>query len=334
VGSSSKTAKGKSNVGKSAGSKTSGKTDKSEAGKEATAADAGSYSISSPEKVLFPDEGYTKQDLADYYAAVEERMFAWCANRPLTLVRCPAGRTKPCFYQRHNKVGEMPGIEPVVVEIKGGDETYIYMAEPEGLRTLVQQSTLEIHGWQCKAQDVERPDRMVFDIDPSPEVGWAEVVAAAKTVKELLEKCGFATFAMTTGGKGLHVVVPLKPAAGWDEVISFAEAIARFLESSEPERFTANLSKKKRVGRVFVDYLRNHKTASAVLPYSSRARPGATVATPVAWKEVTAKLNPSKFTIKTVPARVRRQKEDPWAEFDGARKELKLREVIAHLQGE
>jgi bifunctional non-homologous end joining protein LigD len=175
---------------------------------------------------------------------------------------------------------------------------------------------------------------MIFDIDPSPEVEWPEVVAAAKTVKALLEKCGFVTFPMTTGGKGLHVVTPLKPLAGWDEVIAFAEAIARFLEATQPDKFTANLSKKKRVGRAFVDYLRNHKTASAVLPYSSRARAGATVATPVTWSEVTPKLDPSKFTIKTVPARVKRQKEDPWKDYESARKELKLQEVIAQLQAD
>jgi len=290
------------------------------------------YALSNPDKVLFPDEGYTKRDLADYYSAVEDRAFPWLVNRPITLVRCPAGRTKPCFYQRHNKTWEMPGIKPVDIDVKGGTETYIYMAEPEGLHTLVQQSTLEIHGWQCRADDVDHPDRMIFDIDPSPEVEWAQVVAAAKTVKALLEKCGFVTFPMTTGGKGLHVVAPLKPRAGWDEVITFAEAIARFLETSEPDRFTANLSKKRRVGRVFVDYLRNHKTASAILPYSSRARAGATVATPVTWRDVTAKLDPSKFTIKTVPGRIARQKNDPWQDYESSRRELVLEEVIKHLQ--
>lgn len=313
--------------------KASSKAEKSEKTTKALSPEPGQpYVITSPEKVLFPEEGYTKQDLADYYRAVQERAYPWMANRPITLVRCPAGRTKPCFYQRHNKATEMPGIEPVDVNVKSGTETYIYMADPIALQTLVQQSTLEIHGWQAKVRDMEHPDRMIFDIDPSEEVGWEEVVAAAKTVKALLEKCGFVTFVMTTGGKGLHVVTPLKPKADWDEVITFADAIARFLEVTQPDKFTANLSKKKRVGRVFVDYLRNHKTASAVLPYSSRARAGATVATPVTWREVTPKLDPSKFTIKTVPGRIARQKADPWDGYEEARRELILDEVIQHLQ--
>ncbi len=300
--------------------------------KSKAAASTDEHRLTNPDRVLFSDEGYTKQDLFDYYAAVEERAFPWLVDRPITLVRCPAGRKKPCFYQRHSNVGEMPGIEPVDVDVKGGTETYIYLAEPAGLYTLVQQSTLEIHGWQCKASDVDRPDRMIFDIDPSPEVGWPEIIEAAKTIKKLLEKCGFTTFPMTTGGKGIHVVVPLKPQAGWDEVINFAEAIARYLEATQPEKFTANLSKKKRVGRVFVDYLRNHKTASAILPYSSRARTGATVATPVTWRDVTQKLDPSKFTIKTIPARITRQKQDPWHDYEKSRRELHLDEVISRLQ--
>ena len=301
---------------------------------ETEAANVAEVKLTHPDKVLFPDEKYTKQDLWDYYSAVADRAYPWLANRPITLVRCPEGRSKPCFYQRHNKVGTMAGIEPVDIEIKGGNEKYIYLAEPAGLRTLVQQSTLEIHGWQCKADDVERPDRIIFDVDPSEEVDWAGVVKAAKTLKGLLEKCGFKTFVMTTGGKGLHVVVPLKPAAGWDAVVGFAQAIARYLETVDPENYTANLSKKKRVGKVFVDYLRNNKTASAVLPYSTRARPGATVATPLRWSEATASLDPRKFDMKTVPRRIASQKSDPWQGFEKARKELDYDAVIERLQGQ
>lgn len=297
----------------------------------AASAEETEVQLTNPDRTLFPEEHYTKKDLADYYEAVQDRAFQWIRNRPLTLVRCPEGRSKPCFYQRHTKDTALPGIEPVDVEIKGRTETYFYLAEPIGLKALVQSSALELHGWQCQASDVEHPDRMIFDVDPSPEVDWTGVIAAAQDLKRLLEKCGFATFVMTTGGKGLHVVVPLKPAAGWDEVIQFAEAIARFLENTDPDNYTANLSKKKRTGKVFVDYLRNHKTASAVLPYSSRAREGATVATPITWKELSPKLDPRKFTIKTVPARLKRQKEDPWADYEKSRKPLNLAEVIQRL---
>ncbi len=288
--------------------------------------------LTNPQRELFPGEGVTKQDLSNYYKAIEERAYHWMKDRPLTMVRCPEGRGKPCFYQRHNKTYDMPGILPVDVKIKGRTEKYIYMAEPVGLHALVQASTLEIHGWQCNVADVEKPDKMVFDVDPSEEVGWPQIVNAAKRVSELLEACGFKTFPMTTGGKGLHVVVPLKPKAGWDEVIGFAEAIARFLETTESDRYTANMSKAKRVGKVFVDYLRNNKTASAVLPYSTRARPGATVATPLAWSEVSEKLDPKKFTIHTVPKRVKAQKKDPWADFDKERRVLDYQQVIERLQ--
>jgi len=316
---------------KSAAKKTKQK-DSTSAKSKAMTEDEPEIKLTNPQRKLFPEENITKQDMADYYEAVKERAFPWLSNRPLTLVRCPEGRGKPCFYQRHTKETEIPGIAPVDISVKGGKETYFYLADPVGLRALVQSSTLELHGWQCKADDTEHPDRIIFDVDPSPEVTWTGVIKAAKKLKELLEKCGFETFPMSTGGKGLHVVVPLKPAAGWDEVIGFAEAIARFLESTDPDNYTANLSKKKRTGKVFVDYLRNGKTASAVLPYSSRARQGATVATPLKWTEVTDKLDPARFNIKTVPKRLKTQKQDPWAGYEKARKPLKYEDVIARLQ--
>jgi DNA ligase D len=269
--------------------------------------------LSHPDKVLYPEQGITKQDLADYYLAVAGRMLPHVAQRPLTLVRCPAGSEKKCFYQRHAGSG-VPD-ELGEVKIAGFAEPYLYIKDTAGLIALVQMGVLEIHPWGARVDRTDRPDRIVFDLDPGEGLDFAAVAAAALEVRARLESLGLAAFAKTTGGKGMHVVVPIARRHTWPAVKAFAKATAAAIAADAPERFLTRIAKAERKGRIFIDYLRNDPTATAVAPYSTRARAGAPVAMPLAWDEVTPKLDPTEFTIAGARRRIART-PDPWAEID------------------
>jgi bifunctional non-homologous end joining protein LigD len=255
--------------------------------------------ISNPERVVFPEAGITKGELADYFRAVAPLMLPWVVTRPLTLVRCPQGRGKKCFFQKHDAGTFGPHVHQVPIEEKRGEiEDYIYIADQAGLMTCVQMGAIEFHGWGSRVSDVERPDRIVFDIDPDEGLDFAEVKKAARDLKRHLADMGLQTFPLLTGGKGLHVVVPLTPEAEWPAVKDFAMRFCVALASAEPERFTANLAKAARKGRMFLDYLRNQRGATAVLPYSTRARPGAPVSAPIRWDELDEYGTGAHFTLR------------------------------------
>ena len=267
--------------------------------------------LTHPDKVLYPEQGITKGELAEYYTTVSGWMLPHVAKRPITLVRCPTGRQKKCFYQRHAGSGIPSELEQV--RIAGFDEPYLFIRDAAGLVALVQMGVLEIHPWGALADRPDRPDRVIFDLDPGEGVRFAEVVEAAHAVRAHLAALGLESFAKTTGGKGLHVVVPIERRQGWPEVKGFAKAVALALAEAAPDRFLTRVSKKDRRGRIFIDYLRNDPTSTAVAPYSTRARAGAPVAVPLDWKELTATLDPSAFTLRTVPGRLARLQSDPWA---------------------
>ncbi|WP_437640804.1 DNA ligase D [Sorangium sp. So ce854] len=277
--------------------------------------------LTNPDKVLYPAQGITKIALARYYAQVAEHMLPHVADRLLTLVRCPEGQGKPCFFQRHEAEGLSEAIRRTTVEEDGGKRTYLYVETTEGLVSLVQMGALEMHIWGSRVDRIEEPDMMIFDLDPAPELPWERVADAARTVRRLLETLGLRSFVKTTGGKGLHVVAPIEARRGWDEVKPFTKAVADALVRFDPARYIATLSKAKRTGKVFVDYLRNGRGATAVAPYSTRARPGAAVATPLSWDELDAPLDPASFTIETVPQRLATV-PDPWAELSGVRQSI------------
>ncbi len=273
--------------------------------------------LTHPDKVLWPGQGVTKRALAAYYEAVAERMLPFVAERPLMLLRCPEGHGKACFFQKHLGEETPPGLRGVEIAERGGRKAYVAIDPArglEGLVSLVQRGVLEIHGWGSRADRVTAPDRVVFDLDPAPDVPFPRVVEAALEIRRRLKALGLASFAKTTGGKGLHVEAPLARVHDWRQVSEFARGIARALEAEEPDRYVSQASKAKRRGRIFVDWLRNARGATAVAPYSTRARPGATVATPLAWDEVKKGLRPERFTVETVPARVARRR-DPWAGY-------------------
>lgn len=265
--------------------------------------------ISNRDRVIFPESGQTKGDLADWYAAVGPIMLPFVANRPISLVRCPQGRAKKCFFQKHDSGSFGKAVHHVpIMEKDGGAEDYLYVDSIEGLLSCVQMGTIEFHGWGSRADAVEQPDRMVFDLDPDEELDFADVKRAARFLHDRLADIGLATFAMLSGGKGIHVVAPLTPGHSWDQHKDFARRFAEALAIAEPDRFVATMSKAKRKGRIFIDYLRNQRGATAVLPYSARARAGAPVAVPIAWGELDDFDNAHPFSINDTERVLRRAK--------------------------
>ena len=259
---------------------------------------AGEIEVSNRDRVIYPESGQTKGQLADYYAAVAPLMLPWLAGRPISLVRCPQGRAKKCFFQKHDTGSFGAHVHHVpVTEKRGNVEEYIYVEDVAGLIACVQMGTIEFHGWGSLARDVEAPDRMVFDLDPDVGLDFEDVKTAARDIHKKLADIGLTSFAMLSGGKGVHVVVPLTPGHSWDAHKDFSKRFAEALGMAEPDRFVANMSKAKRKGKIFVDYLRNQRGATAVLPYSARAREGAPVAVPIAWGELEGFANAHPFSI-------------------------------------
>lgn len=277
--------------------------------------------LTNPDKVLYPEQGVTKGDLARYYEAVADRMLPEIGGRPLMILRCPEGRAKHCFHQKHATGSVPPQVKWVEIEESGTVGRTLVVEDLAGLIALVQMGTLEIHVWGSRATDVERPDRLIFDLDPDPSVGWRQVVEAAHLLRDRLAALGLKSWPKTTGGKGLHVVAPIAPKQAWDTVKPFAKAIAEQLESDFPQRYTSNMAKAKRKGKIFVDYLRNGRGATAVATYSTRARPGAPVSMPVGWKELD-KTDPKRFTVLTLPKLLAARKSDPWKGFAGTRQSI------------
>lgn len=270
--------------------------------------------ITHPERILYPSPGITKQDLVTYYETIQEWALPFLSKRLLTIVRCPQGASHPGFYQKHLQ-DSVDGLFTLVVPEKNSSGEYFYLKDLKGLLALVQMSALEIHCWGSQVKSVERPDMMVFDLDPAPDVGWPKIIAAAKLLKDQLAQIHLTSFVKTTGGKGLHVVVPIKPRYSWEVVKQFTHDFVDNIVAEHPNAYTATITKAKRKGKIFLDYLRNQRGATAVAPYSTRARKDATVATPIFWDELTSKLKPEKFTIKTVPKRLASLKSDPWEEL-------------------
>ena len=243
--------------------------------------------ISNRDRVIFPESGQTKGELADYYSRIAPLMLPFAANRPISLVRCPQGRAKKCFFQKHDSGAFGEHVRQVAIQEKdGGSEDYIYVEDAAGLLACVQMGTIEFHGWESRADAVEKPDRMIFDLDPDEGLDFGAVKRAARDIHDRLSDIGLVSFAMLSGGKGVHVVVPLAPGHDWDSHKDFASRFAQALSVTEPERFVATMSKAKRKGRIFIDWLRNQRGSTAILPYSARARAGAPVAVPIGWDEL------------------------------------------------
>src|SRR5438270_6423683 len=279
--------------------------------------------ISSPERVIFPELGLTKKDLADYYAAVEPLIMIDAAKRPMTLIRCPGGRTGECFFQKHDKGTFGPHVKQIpIAEKDGHTEDYLYFDDIRGLLASVQMGTVEFHGWGSKVEKVEYPDRLVFDLDPDVGLDFAKVKEAALRLRGLLQDLGLKTFPLLSGGKGIHVVVPLDASKDWPTVKSFADRFSRAISEAEPETFTANIRKVQRKGRIFLDWLRNQRGATAVMPYSARAREGAPVSAPVAWEELDRYDSGHHFSIRDADELLQRAQSKALAGWGKAKQAL------------
>ncbi len=290
-------------------------------GKKA-ASDAELPKLSSPTKVLFPESRITKQDVWDYYLAVADHLLPEIAGRPLSIIRCPAGIERPCFFQKHLTAG-LERVDTVKLkEESGTNANYLVVEDLPGLMELVQFNALEFHPWGSHASEPDRADRVVFDLDPGEGVPFSEIKKAATDIRKLLEQLELESFLRVSGGKGLHVVVPLNPGCDWDLTKRFAHGFADALARSEPDRFLSNATKSKRHKRIFVDYLRNGRGATAVASYSMRGRAGAPVAMPLAWGDLSKLTKANAFTIKDVPAKLKRRRKDPWEGIDRVKQNL------------
>ncbi len=276
----------------------------------------GDVALTHPDRELWP--GITKRDLAEYWRAVAEHALPGLAHRPLAIVRCPEGIDGQHFFQKREH-GHMPG------QIRAGEAAkapYLAIDDLNGLYALTQISAIELHAWGAAEADPLHPDQIVMDLDPGEDVEFEAVVRAAHDLRERLASLGLESFPRTTGGKGLHVVAPLVPRVGWDEVKAFCHALAETMSQEEPDRFLPTLKKIDRRGRILIDWLRNGLGATAIASFCPRARPGATVATPLGWNEVTPKLDPAAFTLRSVPQRLARLRKAPWEGFEAARRPL------------
>lgn len=278
--------------------------------------------LSNPDKVLYPELGLTKRELAEYYELVNELMLPHVVDRPLTLLRCPEGRSKQCFFQKHPGESLAVGLQRVQVPSSDGESEYAAVADERGLTALVQMGVLEVHIWGAKTPNAEHPDQLVFDLDPDPELGFKDVIRAAHDTRALLEELGLKSWLKTTGGKGLHVTVPIIPRADWDEAKDFCRAVAEELTRRDPERYLATMSKAKRRGKIFIDYLRNGRGATFIAPYSPRAREGAGIAMPVEWDDLSARFKPQSFTIRSAAKHLAKRKADPFSGLLEARQKL------------
>ncbi len=263
-------------------------------------------SLSHPDKVLYPEPGITKRQVAQYYESVADRILPELAHRPVMMLRCPQGHRKQCFHQKHAD----KSLPDRLGRVRDGKLEYVYINDLHDLISLVQLNTLEFHPWACRIDDLEAPDRLIFDLDPGDGVEWAELARAAHDLRAVLESLNLATYVRTTGGKGLHLVAPLAGSAGWDTVKAFAGAVARELAGAYPDRFVATMTKKARGGKIFIDHFRNARGATAVASYSTRARPGAGIATPLPWEELTSDLDRSRFTVEHLEL-----PDEPWPGF-------------------
>lgn len=281
------------------------------------------FAITHAERVVYPDCGVTKGDIARYYEAAAARMAPHLDMRLVSLVRAPENIEAELFFQRHPIKGATDGVIPVETD----GETYIALRGAEGLLTAAQFGAIEIHGWMARYDQIETPDRMVFDLDPGEDVGFSEVKRAALAIRDRLEAIGLRSFPLITGGSGVHVTLPLDRSLTWRETESFAAGFARSLAQEQPQRFVATMSKKLRKGRIFIDWLRNARAATAILPWSLRARPGAPVAAPLTWESLESIDRARAFTLKTAL-----EAPDAWPDFFATRQNISA-EALAAMRG-
>lgn len=278
--------------------------------------------LTHPERILWGETGLTKQGLAEFYAEIADFILPHVVGRPLSLLRCPSGVSEPCFFAKRPWQGLGEAIRQV--DTDNGEPTLV-IDDLTGLIGLVQAGVVEIHPWGSRVEQMEQPDRLIFDLDPGDDVAWSAVIAAAREVRERLGQVGLDSFVKTSGGKGLHVVVPIAPSLTWADAKAFTGSIAEAMSKDDPARYVATLSKRARRGRILIDYFRNSRGATAVAPYSTRARAQASVSTPLAWEELSQGIRADHFRVDNLRQRLRFLASDPWQGFFELRQTLAAR---------
>ena len=268
--------------------------------------------VSHPDRLIYPDLDISKIDLARYYASIAKWVLPHVTGRPLTLLHCPQGMSAPCMFLKHAKQWGPSALRRVRIQEKKKIGEYLVADSIEAVISLVQMGIVEIHTWNSTAEDVERPNRIIWDLDPGPDNNWQQVVAAAQLVRSVLKVLGLMSWVKTTGGRGLHVVVPIKPRRDWSECLEFARDVSEAIVRTDSALYTTTFAKAGRARKILIDYLRNNRTNTSICAYSSRARQGAPVSMPLNWDEL--KTGPARWTVKTAPMRLRRR-TDPWAEY-------------------
>ncbi len=286
--------------------------------------------VTHPDRIVYPDAGVTKRDIANFYVEVADWILPHVTRRPLSLVRCPEGQGKPCFFQKNAGRGMPDVLGRITIESDKTSTEFCVVNDVAGLIALVQMGVLEIHPWGATIDNIERPDRLIFDLDPGPEVEWSEIALAARRLRELLTDLELESFLKTTGGKGLHLVVPIARRLTWDDAKAFSRGVVERLAAQFPNDYVTKAAKNVRQNKIFLDYLRNDRGSTAVVAYSTRARSGAPVSTPLAWEELTKTTAGNTYTVKNLPARLSRLKRDPWAELLTSRQAIsaKARRIV------
>lgn len=292
----------------------------------------GGVALSNPDRILYPEDEITKLDLAEFYISIEDWLLPQLAMRPLSLLRCPSGYREECFFQKHPRQTVSKTVPRVIIPEKGKPTNYLYVKTIADVIALVQIGALELHVWGSRVDQLEAPDLMVFDLDPGPDLPYSELIRIATELRQRLADLGLASFLRLTGGKGLHLVVPIVPERSWDEVKLFSQAVARQHAQDDRARVTANMAKKYRKGRAFVDYLRNGRGSTAIASFSTRARQGAPVAVPIGWDELTTTMRPDQYTVNNLRRRLSALRSDPWSDLESARVPLSAAMLkAAHL---
>jgi bifunctional non-homologous end joining protein LigD len=269
-------------------------------------------SLSHPDRSIFPDLGISKADLARYYEAIAPRVMPHVSGRPLTLLHCPQGMAGPCGYLKHAKQWGPSALRRVRIQEKTKVGEYLVADSITAVVALVQMGIVEIHTWNSITDAIERPNRIIWDLDPGPDIVWPQVTTAARLVRDVLKTLGLVSWVKTTGGRGLHVVAPIKSTRDWSECLAFARAVSDAIVRTDPGIYTTTFAKSGRERKILIDYLRNNRTNTAICAFSPRARAGAPVSMPIAWRDLRA--SPERWTLTTIPRRLQRR-ADPWAEY-------------------
>lgn len=289
--------------------------------------------LTHPDRLLFTVPAISKQQLAEYYESVAERILPHVIGRPLTLIRCPEGSRAACFVQRHYAEGMPKSVRRVEADLENGPAALIAIDDLQGLISLVQIGAIELHPWGSKIDDLEHPDRVVFDLDPAPGVAWKDVISAALSIRELLKAAGLESFVKTAGGKGLHIVAPIAPKVSWEKAYEFTQLLAEDMARREPKRFVTHMSKAKRRGKIFIDFGRNSRAATTVAAYCVRARPSAPVSMPLSWEDLPNLSDPVAFTISNAANFIGPEVEDPWSSFFGLEQSIEAGQPASLQRG-